>query len=99
MTMSAWPDQQPVAIVTACMTRDGVPTFALTEVTVTAEEAANGVHYWLAEGQLVEEGYDEPFVHFDAREAPPFLHPAVRQYLGRPPAAVVVPTPVLLEEG
>ena len=44
-----------------------------------------------------EEGYDEPFVHFDACESPPFLHPAVRQYLGRQPAAVV-PTLALSEE-
>ena len=75
------------AVVTACMRRDGTPAFALTEVAVTADEAANGVHYPLAEIRLLAAGFEEPFVHFDEAESPPFLHAAVRQSLGLPPTA------------
>ncbi len=74
---------QQVAIVTACMRTDGLPTFALNHVEVTAEEYENGVHYALVEGLLAQAGcYDEPYVHFAEWEAPPFLLPAVQQYLG-----------------
>jgi hypothetical protein len=82
--MSASFDARPIAIVTACMTAAGLPTFVYTIVEVTPDERDNGVHYYLAEGQLLEEGYEEPFVHFDANEAPPFLHAAVREHLGLP---------------
>ncbi len=73
--------KHPVTVVTACMRADGCPDFALTRVEVTAEEAENGIHYYLAEADLLEAGYEEPFVHFDADEAPAFLLPAVEQYL------------------
>ncbi len=77
--------RQRVAIVTACMRPDGLPTFALNHVEVTAEEYENGVHYALAERLLAQAGcYEEPFVHFAAGETPPFLLPAVQQYLGLP---------------
>jgi len=79
------PDRRTVAIVTACMRREGLPSFALTTVEVTLEEIANGVHYYFAEADLLEAGFEEPFVHFDADEAPAFLHPAVRQYLALAP--------------
>jgi hypothetical protein len=79
-------EKRRIAVVSACMNRDGTPAFALTEVEVTGEEAVNGIHYYLVEAELLEAGYEEPFVHFDAGEAPPFLHPAVRQHLGLPPA-------------
>ena len=75
-----------VAVVTACMTRDGLPDFALTEVEVTPEEFDNGVHFYLVEARLSEGGYEEPFVHFDDQEAPAFPIPAVRQYHGLSPA-------------
>jgi hypothetical protein len=88
--MSAACQKRPIAIVTACMTREGTPTFTFHEVTVTPEEIENGIHYYLAEAELLEAGYEEPFVHFDALEGPAFLHPAVRQYLGLPPT---VPEP------
>src|SRR5438874_13589566 len=80
-------DKQPIAIVSACMRADGTPTFAYQVVEVTPQEADNGIQYYLAEAQLLEEGYEEPFVHFPAPESPPFLHEAVRQYLGLPSAA------------
>ena len=47
------------------------------------EQIDNGIHYYLAEAELLENGFEEPFVHFDENESPPFLHPAVRDYLGR----------------
>ena len=78
------------AIVTACMTQSGQPTFALAEVEVTEEEAVNGVHYYLVEAELLQHGYEEPFVHFDATESPPFLHAAVRELLDH--AVITVPT-------
>ena len=73
--------KRPVIIVTACMRPDGLPTFAVTEVDATPAEVAHGVHFYLAEADLLLGGYEEPFVHFDAAEAPPFLLPAVRAHL------------------
>ncbi len=93
--MSTSPERR--AIVTACMRQDGTPTFALTEVVVTPDEAANGVHYPLAEIHLIATGFEEPFVHFDEAESPPFLHAAVRQSLGLPPADTVA-QPLALSE-
>jgi hypothetical protein len=63
------------------MTAAGLPAFAVTEVEVTAAEAAEGVQYDLASGRLLAAGFEEPFVHFDEGEAPPFLLPAVRAWL------------------
>lgn len=85
----------PLAIVTACMRSDGKPTFAYQMVEVTSEEAGNGVQYYLAEAQLLEAGYEEPFVHFGPEEAPAFLHEAVRRYLGLSQATAELspPTP------
>ena len=91
-------DKRPIAIVSACMRSDGVSTFAYHMVEVTSQEADNGIHYYLAEAQLLEEGYEEPFVHFDAPESPPFLHEAVRQYLGLSSVAAEPPTLATLSE-
>jgi hypothetical protein len=85
-TMADLSQKRSIVIVSACMTAQGTPTFAFTEVEVSQEEAENGVHYYLAEANLLEAGYEEPFVHFDADEAPAFLHPAVRQFLGIAPS-------------
>jgi hypothetical protein len=76
-----WSGKRKIAVVSACMKADGTPTFALNEVAVTQDEAENGIHYYLVEADLLEAGFEEPFVHFDHDEAPPFLHPAVRQHL------------------
>lgn len=73
-----------ISVVTACMNAQGLPTFALNEISVTPQEAENGVHFYLAEAELWKSGYEEPFVHFDDSESPPFLHPAVRQQLSLP---------------
>src|ERR1022692_3967941 len=79
------------AIVTACMTPSGKPTFAFAEAEVTDEEAENGVQYYLVEAELLQHGYEEPFVHFDAcMESPAFLHAAVRDMLDH--AVITVPT-------
>jgi hypothetical protein len=85
MTMSTPSDPCPCTIVTACLRADGTPTFAVTEVTVTAEQRENGVHYYLAEADLLLAGYEEPFVNFDDSERPAFLLPAVQEYLGQAP--------------
>ena len=74
-------EKRPVTVVTACMRADGCPDFAVTQVAVTQEEAENGIHYYLVEAELLEAGYEEPFVHFDSDEAPAFLLPAVREHL------------------
>jgi len=63
------------------MTTDGLPDFAMTTVAVTEDERENGVQYLLAEADLAERGFEEPMVHFDGVEAPPFLVPAVCNYL------------------
>jgi hypothetical protein len=80
--MPHWEGKRPVQIVTACMCADGTPDFVLNRVEVTFEEYENGIHYYLAEAELLENKYEEPFTHFDEFEAPAFLHPAVERYLG-----------------
>ena len=79
--MYQWEGRRKIAVVTACLNVSGLPEFVLNEVEVTAEEAANGVHYYLVEADLQQAGYEEPYTHFDQFEAPAFLHPAVRQHL------------------
>jgi hypothetical protein len=83
-------EPHPVAVVSACMTREGFPTFVLNEVAVTTEEQAEGVQYELVEKRLLADGLEEPFVHFPEAESPSFLHPAVRAL-----AAVAEPVPVI----
>jgi hypothetical protein len=90
--------KNPLAIVTACMRADGTPTFAYQIVEVTSEEVDNGVQYYLAEAQLLEDGYEEPFVHFGLEEAPPFLHEAVRLYLGLSPVTAELSSQATLSE-
>jgi hypothetical protein len=82
--MSHWQGKRRLAVVTACMTRAGFADFALSRVEVTQDEYDNGVHYDRVEQQLAEAGYEEPFLHFDECDAPAFLIPAVREYLGVP---------------
>jgi hypothetical protein len=89
--MSSWPGKRPIAIVTACLNAEGQSDFAFTEVEATHEEYENGVHIDFAEDRLRDRGYEEPYVHFDDGDGPPFLHPAVRQYLLMPPWVVVRP--------
>ena len=79
--MPSWQGKCTIAVVTACVGADGVPTFAYTEVEVTHDEYENGVHYDLVEDRLADHRYEEPWVHFDTFDAPAFLHPAVRSYL------------------
>jgi hypothetical protein len=98
MTLSTPPEKHAVAIVTACMTANGTPALALNTVAVTQEEEENGVHYCLAEANLTEAGYEEPFVHFDQQEAPAFLHPAVRRHLGLADDTDEPITPVIVED-
>jgi hypothetical protein len=90
-------DKLPVTLVTACMTADGTPGFAITTVAVTEEEAANGRHYELAEVQLLQSGKEEPFVHFSDAERPEFLLPAVRDYLDLAEFESYEPQPLIVE--
>jgi len=83
--MSPSEEKGTVRLVSAVMRSDGFSDFALTQVEVTPEEYDNGVHYLLADQSLTERGYEEPFVHFAETEMPPFLLPAVTQYLGSDP--------------
>lgn len=82
--MPQWQGKRTITVVTACMTKPGTPTFALNDVEVTQDEAENGIHYYLVEAMLLENGFEEPFVHFDEDEAPAFLHPAVKEFLPGP---------------
>ena len=79
--MSPWSGKRTIAVVSACMQKDGTPTFAMNEVAVTYEDAENGIQYYLVEADLLEAGFEEPFVHFADDEAPPFLFPAVQESL------------------
>ncbi len=80
--MTQWIGRRKLLVVTACLNASGFPDFALHEVEVTCDEYANGVHCDLVEEQLVVEGYEEPFLHFDQYDGPQFLVSAVLQYLG-----------------
>ena len=80
--MTEWQGKRPIAIVTACTNADGTPTFAFNEVEATQDQIDNGIHFYLAEADLLLAGHEPPFIHFDELEAPPFLHPAVRRHLG-----------------
>jgi hypothetical protein len=84
-------DKHPVTVISACMRPDGLPDFALTQVEVTVEQAENGLHLYFAEAELLQAGYEEPFVHFPSDEAPAFLLPAVRAYLAQRDGAVPAP--------
>jgi hypothetical protein len=95
MTM---PEKRTIAVVTACMTRAGFPEFVLNEVAVTEDEIENGIHFYLAEANALEAGYEEPFVNFDEEEAPDFLLAGVRQYLGLPPVRNAYASPTSQEE-
>lgn len=75
-------NRRSIAVVSAVMKKDGHPDFVLNEVFATQEEIDNGLHYYFVEAELLQAGFEEPFVHFDQRESPSFLHPAVREYLG-----------------
>ena len=90
--MSEQNGKHSVAVVTACMRRDGLADFVLTEVKVTAEQAENGLHFYLVEADLLEAGFEEPFTHFDEGEAPAFLFPAVKQYLHSQPTDTSQPS-------
>ena len=81
--MPAWQGKRPLVVVTACLNPSGVPDFALTEIEVTQEEYEDGLHCDCAEASLAAAGYEEPFLHFDPLAEPPFLHAAVRAYLGK----------------
>lgn len=82
--MPEWLGKRTVVVVTACITKDGSPDFALNEIEVTQDEYDNGVHYSLTDDRLIDTGYEEPFTHFDEFEAPAFLHPAVRRHRALP---------------
>ena len=88
-------NKRTIAIVTACTSSDGTPTFAFNEVEATQDQIDNGIHFYLAEADLLLAGYEGHFIHFDEDEAPSFLHPAVRQFLG---IETDDPTHVLSEE-
>ena len=45
---------RPVTLVSACMTTDGLPTFALTEVEVTQDDREKGLHYRLADQRVAD---------------------------------------------
>ena len=79
--MSAATDTRVIRMITACMRSDGTPTFARSEVEVTEDQAENGIHYYLAEAELLQQGFEEPMVHFPLSEAPAFLFPAAEEYL------------------
>jgi hypothetical protein len=79
--MPHWQGKLKIEVVTTYMRPDGVPDFTINQVEVTEDEHANGVHYELVEAILAEAGFEEPLIHFDQLEAPPFLVAAVKQYL------------------
>ena len=80
--MSNWTGERRMTIVSACTNANGSPELVMTEVMVTMEQVENGIHYYLAEADLIEAGYEEPFVHFDQDEAPVFLLVGLKLHVG-----------------
>jgi hypothetical protein len=80
--MPPWQGKRPITIVSAYMNANGCPDLTLNQIEVTHDEAENGIHFYLVEADLLEAGFEEPFVHFDEFDGPAFLHSSVRQYLG-----------------
>jgi len=76
------PVKKRVTVASACISSNGTPDFALNEIEVNEDEYDNGIHYDRADELLAEAGYEKPYLHFDEKEAPDFLIPAVRHYLG-----------------
>ena len=79
--MLPWPGKKKLRVVTACLNASGMPDLTLHEVEVSYDEYTDGVSCDLVEERLREQGFDEPFLHFDEHDAPPFLVPAVQHYL------------------
>jgi hypothetical protein len=77
----SWTGKRKIAIVSACVNANGSPALVLNEVLATQCEVENGIHFYWAEAELLEAGYEQPWDHFDQFEAPAFLHLAVRQHL------------------
>jgi hypothetical protein len=84
--MAPWTGRRTLAVVTACLNAAGVPDLALSEVEVTHDEYADGVHCERVEDRLAAAGYHEPFLHYDDGPAARCLLPCARLYL-IPPAA------------
>jgi len=57
-----------VTIIAACTNASGEPDFTSVTVDVSKEQYENGEHYDLAGKKLLNNGFDEPFVLFDARD-------------------------------
>jgi hypothetical protein len=91
--MPDWQGKRKLAVVTAYMRPDGLPDFTLNEVEVTYDEYTNGVHYNLVDTILGEGGFEEPLLHFDEFESPPFLLPAVKEYLESRTTTIPSPEP------
>ena len=81
--MLPWPGKKKLRIVTACLNASGTPDLTLNEVEVRYDEYIEGVSCDLVEERLREQGFEEPFLHFDDHNAPPFLLPAVERYLSK----------------
>src|SRR5271155_1605698 len=77
--MQPWEGKRSLAVVTASMNSTGSPEFVYNQVEVTHEEYENGIHFIMVEDLLADDGYEEPWVHFDEVEAPSFLIAAVKE--------------------
>ena len=73
--------KRSITVVTASVNAAGMADFGLTTVEATREEIEIGRHYEMVEDIISEAGYDPPFLHFDADDAPGFLMAGVREYL------------------
>ena len=89
--MSTHAEKQTTVVITACMKGNGLPVFALSEVAVVQEEMGNGVHYYLAEADLLARGFEEPMVHFEQQEMPASLFATIRRHLEAGPDSAQKP--------
>ena len=80
--MKPWKGERRITIVTACINAIGSPELVLNHVKARLDQVQIGIHYYLAEADLLEAGYQDPFVHFDQFEAPAFLMMAAKRHLG-----------------
>lgn len=79
---------QTLHIAVACRNASGMPDLPIFTVAVTQEDVDLGIHYDKAEALAEEEGYEGPFVCFDAAEQRAILSAA--QELDLVPQVVVI---------
>jgi hypothetical protein len=79
---------QEIRIAVACLNASGIAEIPVFTVCATPEEIASGMHYEKAQARAEQDGYQSPFVFFDAGEQRAIL--AAARHLDMVPELVTV---------